>query len=990
MPKPGFILFLFLPFNLLAQLTPNPDWRFENFNSQNHFISRDILTLTMDKHGYLWTCNRGVQRFDGNKTIEYNSLGQEKGALKGNYTEIITDNDGRVWISSLGLCYYDDDSGKFIYVQPDSKHLITYVQSFYIEKNYLWFVCDYGLAKLNLRSLKISFTSLTDVADPLCINLLNDNTLIIPCRGKVYTYNIKNNRYLTNTLIFNYSLLKIASVCNSGVATYIATNHGLFILKSLHNLLLPVKQTEDIELNDLLFLPGDKKKEHLLLATERKGILVYNTLSKKVEFNYVHDYNNIYSIPNNSISKFYLDKYGRLWLSTGLGVSMLDVNNQQVKMRYMNKNYTDEIYINKIVQDKYDSTKVWMSSYNQGMICINWKNKKIAKMYNADPEIRKVYDFSQLTNNKWLIVTQKKILEWDSQSGIQSRIKLPICDSLSLTYTIHNIIMTGANTCFITTNRGLFKYDLITHHVSVASENTKSKEIEDRQYDLNNGFVDKGILWIASRNGIFSYDIKLKKTKIYRGNGKGSDYYFFNISDAINNQILCATSSGIAIFNKKTGNFRIINTIANLTNPSCGSVISVNNIIWIATEVGIFNYDLNKQQFSRYEHETLLMQTFPASQFTPIGKEIVLGFRNGYAYFSPDLKHNLVPSDPIIETFFVNNRPVLKNFFNQNNIRELIFNHSDNSININFTAFLYTDPGSIKFRYRLNGVNETWHYVEDQRSANYAQLSPGNYTFYVECGNKNGIWNNHMAFVSFIIKPPYWETWWFRTLLMVATAIVLYSIYRYRIKSILAIQKIREKIASDFHDDIGSALSSISIFSEVADKQLKQQLPAEQTREIIGHISFHSRAMLDSMDDIIWAVNPQNDHFNDLAVRMREFAIPLLEAKNIQFEINIPEDLLSTRVKMDSRKNIFLIFKECINNILKHSGCSAMEVTVTKKYNQLEFVISDNGQGFEVDGPNTRNGLKNMQKRAREINGTLQIKSGKCNGTVTTLLINII
>jgi ligand-binding sensor domain-containing protein len=139
---------------------PNPDWRFENFNSQNHFISREINNLTIDKHGYLWACSRGVQRFDGYRTIDFNSFDQSNGGLKDNLTDIVTDSDGRVWISSAGLCYYDDASGKFIYVQPDPKHKITSIYCFCVQKNYLWFICDYGLARLDTHTLKISLQPL--------------------------------------------------------------------------------------------------------------------------------------------------------------------------------------------------------------------------------------------------------------------------------------------------------------------------------------------------------------------------------------------------------------------------------------------------------------------------------------------------------------------------------------------------------------------------------------------------------------------------------------------------------------------------------------------------------------------------------------------------------------------------------------------------------------------------------------------------------------
>ncbi len=977
---------LLLPFNLLAQsFTPNPDWRFENFNNQNHFVSREIANLTIDKHGYVWTCSRGVQRFDGYKTVDFNSFNHSKGSLRDNYTNIITDDNGRVWVSSAGLCYYDDESGKFIYIGPDAKHPITFVNTFCIQKNYLWFVCDYGLAKLDLKSLKIIFTSLTEVVDPLCLSLINEKTMLVSSREKVYIYDVIKDTYSTSILTYNHSLIKISSVINSGRDIFIGSPHGLFVLKNLKDISLVSEATKDIEVEDLIFLPEDKEKKYLFLATDGRGIMVYNTISKTIDFTYVHDGGNLYSLASNIISRFYTDAKGRLWVATALGVSMLDVFNQQWKMRFLEKSNTDDQYINKIAQDKYDSAKVWMSSYNQGMILMDWKTKKVEKIIDEGPEIRKINDFVQVSKNRWLLATQRNILEWDPDSGILLKKKLSVPDSVGLVYNIRRLIMADVNTCFITTNKGLFKYDLDTRQIETV--NKPAGPGNPLQYDLLNGFYDNGMLWIASRAGLFSYDTRKQKTTIYSEKGPMPDYFFFDVTNAANGRVICAAGNGIKIFNKKTKTFKAINTIANIYNPDCESVISINNKVWIGSEVGILNYDLDTHISARAEHETEMMQIFPGSHFSIIGDDVVFGFRNGYAWFTPGTKNTLAPSDPVIEGISVNNHPVLQHLSNQTIPGKLVFSHSDNSINIAFTAFLYTDPDHINFRYRLNGAGPDWQYTEGQRSANYAQLAPGKYTFYVQSGNKNGEWNKHLATVNFTIQPPYWETWWFRALVLLLVALGLYYLYRYKIKHILAIERIRERIASDFHDDIGSALSSISIFSEVADKQLKQQVPPEQTREIIGHISFHSRAMLDAMDDIVWAVNPQNDHFNDLAIRMREFAIPLLEARNIRFEINVQEDILGTRLKMEARKNIFLIFKESINNILKHADCSAIEVAVNKLNNQLELIISDNGKGFDINAPHSRNGLKNMQKRAGEINGTINVTSQPGSGTVTRLVV---
>jgi signal transduction histidine kinase/ligand-binding sensor domain-containing protein len=985
------LLISILPYCLFAQsFTPNPDWRFENFNSQNHFISRGIADIALDKHGYVWTCSGGVQRFDGYKTVDFNSFDPKSG-LKSNYTSIKADNTGRIWVCSVGICYYDDASGKFIYIKTDPKRNITSVNAYCLEKNNIWFACDYGLAKLDLKTLKITYTSLSRVTDPLCAYLLDENTLLVSSREKFYIYNIANDTYKTNTLIYNHTLIKTFSIIKSRDQIFLGTTDGLFSYNNLNDLVRVNNEIKDVGINDMIFLPQDREQKYLFIATEGRGIVVYNTVLKRVEFTYLHYDNNPYSIPSNIITRFYADNNGRLWLSASMGISMLDVVNQQLKMRFLNKGNSDELGINKITKDKYDSTEVWMSSYNQGLIRVDWKAKKIEKSFDTNPATKRIYDFVQLSKNKFLLATRKEIMEWDINTGIQSTQKLPVPDSIALVCSIRKIIMAGNNVCFITTDRGLFKYELSTHKLTLVTKNNLTDKSPNRlKFILLNGFYDHGIVWAASRDGLFSYNTITNQTTNYRGKGESSDYFFFDIAPAPGNQIVCAAGSGINIFDKQTGRFTVINSIAGLRKPNCENVICINNMVWAGTEAGILNYNLKTHKSSRAEHETSMMQIYPSSSFAVLGNDIIFGFSNGYAYFTQGLKNNLAPSDPVIEKIDVNNQPALLPYSSQKNAENLTFTHSNNSVNIAFTSFLYSDPDHINFRYRLNGADSRWQYATDQRNANYTQLPPGDYNFFVQCGNKNGVWNSHLASFSFIITPPYWETLWFRVLIILTIAFGLYQLYRYKIKHILAIERIRERIASDFHDDIGSALSSISIFSDVADKQLQRKLPPEQTREVISHISHHSQAMLEAMDDIIWAVNPQNDHFNDLAVRMREFAIPLLEARNINFDIDIQEDILGARVKMEARKNIFMIFKECINNILKHADCTAIKITINRPDNQLELTISDNGKGFDINEKNTRNGLKNMKKRAAEIDGVIQVISQPCNGTVTRLLVNII
>jgi len=301
---------------------------------------------------------------------------------------------------------------------------------------------------------------------------------------------------------------------------------------------------------------------------------------------------------------------------------------------------------------------------------------------------------------------------------------------------------------------------------------------------------------------------------------------------------------------------------------------------------------------------------------------------------------------------------------------------------------LYTDADNINFRYKLKGIDPHWQFTIAERSANYAQLPPGNYTFLVQSGNKNGLWNKHLASLEFSISPPYWQALWFRMLVIIAIAFVLYQLYQYKIKHIKAIEKIRATIASDFHDDLGSTLSSISIFSEVAKKKAETDIGA--TKTLVDDIGVRARSMINSMNDMVWIIKPENDNLYRLMQRMEEFGYPVAEAREVQLTFAMDEHLYELKTDMLTRKNLFLIFKEAFNNAMKYSGAENIEVKFALKQKRtLTMEISDNGCGFEYENRKTGNGLGNMQKRATEINGKLKVNSVAGTGTSINLICRI-
>lgn len=965
---------------------PDPDWRFENFNSQNHFVTQQIMGVTMDNQGYVWTSGHGAQRFDGHKTVLFSSVNATEHPLKNDYApEVVTDKNGRVWLSAGGLCYYDNMSGKFIYVQPPGENMkIDYAYAFRLQGNYLWFVSQHGLSRINVSTLEIWFTSLKNVTDPICTYPIDDHTFLVSSRQRVFFYNTKNDTYTAAILTYKKSLIKIFAVVKRHDEVFLGTNKGLFMFKGINDITFLSDKTSDLEIDDLLFMPNDKEKNYLFLATDGKGLMVYNVMKKKVEFTYTHDENTLFSLPCDIILKLFTDKSGRLLIATQFGVSMLNQDNQQWKARYIDKKNSGEQSMTRIAADVNVKLRVWAAAENIGMISLDWKTKKIEKIYNTNPEMRRIVDFMQVSADRWLLANSKKIIEWSPGRGVLSEMKLPLSDSLNLSYYIRKIIRADGLNCFITTNHGLFKYNLRTRKITVM---IKNDNFEDKrlaiQYDFDNGFYDNGQLWIASKDGLFNYNLATNVTQTYHGRG-ASDNFMHDATPAPGNKIVCALGEGISIFDIETKSFTIVHTIANLFEPPCFAVTCRKNKVWIGSAVGVLTYDLEKRSSARIESGNSIMEISPACPFAEIADEMVIGVEKGYAYFKPEATNRLMVSSPVIESLLVNNRRFSGRLAN----KALRFKYSENSVDITFTAFLYNSPELVRFRYQLKGADKGWQYVENQQGANYAQLEPGDYTFCVQSGDKNGRWNNKPAYLHFIIAPPFWATWWFRGIIVLLIASILYQLYQYKIRHIKDIESIRQNIASDFHDDLGSTLSSISIFSEVASQKTDTDLPG--AKNMIDDIGARARAMIHSMNDMVWTIKPENDNLYKLMQRMEEFGYPVAEAKEIQLVFLMDESLYNIKTDMVRRKNLFLIFKEAFNNAVKYSNAGSIHVRFKLNHTKvLVMQVTDNGYGFKYESRRPGNGLANMHKRTAEIKGKLAVNTAPGKGTNITIICKI-
>src|SRR5258705_1044862 len=304
------------------------------------------------------------------------------------------------------------------------------------------------------------------------------------------------------------------------------------------------------------------------------------------------------------------------------------------------------------------------------------------------------------------------------------------------------------------------------------------------------------------------------------------------------------------------------------------------------------------------------------------------------------------------------------------------------SIQIGFSDNSVFDPANNNYEYILyKGGDTVWNKIDGKPELTFSEITPGKYQLLLRAGNGFGDYSEKITAFPVEIIPPFWQTIWFKVIALAAIGFIFYGLYRYRLGQMKKVQIIRNSIASDLHDDIGSTLNSISIYSEVAKQQAGKEIPA------LDMIGINSRKIIESMSDIVWTINAANDSFEKIIVRMRSFAYQLLKAKQVEYTFEVDEKLNSVALPMQVRKNFYLVFKEAITNVVKYSEASRVSILLYEKNKIIMLRIRDNGKGIPVNAQTLGNGLMNMTRRAKEISAELNIISANNGGTEIELML---
>lgn len=425
--------------------------------------------------------------------------------------------------------------------------------------------------------------------------------------------------------------------------------------------------------------------------------------------------------------------------------------------------------------------------------------------------------------------------------------------------------------------------------------------------------------------------------------------------------------------------------------------------LWMSSNSGILRYSLQDSSLHNFKEKDGI-QNFEYNSFAYLRSgsgNYFMGGISGINYFDPyAVKLSTKKAVVDIYSFKINDEET-KKYGAPNALHKLTLPYEENTVSFEFLAIDYEDPQATQVKYKMEEVDDDFILASDVKGfARYPNLKPGTYRFKIMGSNADRVWNPDVREVELEIIPPFWMTWWFRFGMIFSILGISFLLVRFyyqrqiekrdqvlREQKLIidkqeAIERERNRIASEMHDDLGSGLTTIRYLSDRALKNVSNE--EEQTH--IKKIADQSNSLVRNMSEIIWAMNSRFDTVANLTAYIRRYASEYLEEYRIKLTWHQEMEEVDVRISGEKRRNVFLVIKEALHNVVKHASAKHVHISVTAHTDKVEIIIQDDGIGFNTDLVNDHgNGLHNMQKRMNQIGGDCRfLKEEKGTGIVFT------
>ncbi|MCW8813446.1 MAG: triple tyrosine motif-containing protein [Chlorobium sp.] len=643
----------------------------------------------------------------------------------------------------------------------------------------------------------------------------------------------------------------------------------------------------------------------------------------------------------------------------GTGITKFDPETGIYK-RYIydpdNPNGISSNWVTAICED--NDGKLWVGTYDNGISIFNPSDESFEHI-KADPDNK----FGLRSNKIRFLLKTKSGDIWISNQnqGLQlydqenKHFKFFDVDSSTSNDEATSILLEDSEgTLWIgTMNNGLY---------GVTFENKKIKKIKhyvhnpkDRNSLSNNFVLDiiqskvpgKNTLWIATNVGLNKLDLKMDTfTHYFKKDGLPHDFVLKILEDNEGN-IWAATANKLCVYNVKTGKFNSYGEDDGMPFTGFGGARQNTAV----TLDGQLIFGSGKGGLGLYPEEIINDPIYPQIRLTDF-----------------KIFHKSAKLDTAI------------------NFKKIInLNHDQNIFSFEFTDLHFSNSRRNQFAYKLEGLYDDWIHIGYERVISFTDLDSGKYIFRVKGVTNDGVWNETGASIVLIIAPPWWATWWFRIIMFLTIIGIGYSIYRYRVNKLLEMERLRIQIASDLHDDIGSALTRIAVHSEI----IQTTTEKEKVFTSSNKIGTMSREIITTLSDVVWSIDSRNDTVGDLIDRMRDFLETVFPAGSIHIDFQTKGLHFDQKVDQSLRQNIYLIFKEAVNNAAKHSDADKIQISMINGDGKFKMEIADNGMGINEEKQKGHHGIENMELRAKRINGALIIRKLEKGTSITLIAKNI-
>lgn len=370
----------------------------------------------------------------------------------------------------------------------------------------------------------------------------------------------------------------------------------------------------------------------------------------------------------------------------------------------------------------------------------------------------------------------------------------------------------------------------------------------------------------------------------------------------------------------------------------------------------------------------------------------------GVVVVDPDsIRDNSILPPVVIEGVMADKKTVVESL-PEGTIGTLSIPPGRGELEFHYTTLSFREPTKNRFKYKLKGVDSDWVNAGPRRAAYYNNLAPGTYTFHVMGCNSDGRWNTVGASVRLVLRPHFWQTKWFVGFAGVILLGAVGGVSRYvtwkrvqrqlqRLEQQHAVERERARIGKDMHDHIGATLTQVGLLGEMT---LRDAGKTEETKRHAGKICATARELGQALDEIVWALNPKNDTVHRLGAYFASYAEEFCHMAGIQCAVEVSPGLPDDPISAEWRHQVFSTAKEALNNVVKHSQATEVEVRFLLRSPQVEISIQDNGKGFDASAdPAFGNGVQNMKKRIEDMGGVFAIQSQPGKGTRLSFVVSL-